>query len=57
MKGVLPWLVRWALHDETREFCPVLAALVVPVLKGLVLTVHLIIFPRRPVSWAGSRAE
>jgi hypothetical protein len=27
MKGVLPWLVRWALH-AARHFCPALAALV-----------------------------
>jgi hypothetical protein len=22
MKGVLPWLVRWARHAATMEFCP-----------------------------------
>jgi hypothetical protein len=24
MKGVLPWLVRWALRAGTRDFCPAL---------------------------------
>jgi hypothetical protein len=28
MKGVLPWLVRWACRAGTRDFYPVLAALV-----------------------------
>ncbi len=28
MKGVLPWLVRWACHASTRDFCSALAALV-----------------------------
>jgi hypothetical protein len=32
MKGVLPWLVRWACRAGTRNFCPALAALVGPVL-------------------------
>jgi hypothetical protein len=31
MKGVLPWLVRWACCAGTRNFCPALAALVGPV--------------------------
>ncbi len=22
MKGVLPWMVRWALRAGTRDFCP-----------------------------------
>ncbi len=26
MKGVLPWLVRWACRAGTRDFCPALAA-------------------------------
>ncbi len=30
MKSVLPWLVPWALHVGTRDFCPALAALVSP---------------------------
>jgi hypothetical protein len=28
MKGVLPWLVRWACRAGTREFCSALPALV-----------------------------
>ncbi len=31
MRGVLPWLVRWAWCAGTRDFCPALAALVGPV--------------------------
>jgi hypothetical protein len=31
MKGVLPWLVRWACRAGTRDFCPALAALVSPI--------------------------
>jgi hypothetical protein len=31
MKGVLPWLVRWACHGGTRDICIALAALVSPV--------------------------
>jgi hypothetical protein len=31
MKGVLPWLVRWARCVSKKDFCPVLAALVCPV--------------------------
>jgi len=27
MKGVLPWLVRWACHAGTRDFCSALVAL------------------------------
>jgi hypothetical protein len=39
MKGTLPWLVRWACHVGTRDFCPALAALVGAVQKKF-LTVH-----------------
>jgi hypothetical protein len=31
MKGILSWLVRWALHASTEDFYPALAALVSPV--------------------------
>jgi hypothetical protein len=27
MKGVLPWLIRWACRASTRDFCPALAVL------------------------------
>ncbi len=30
MKGVLPWLVRWACRAGTRDFCSALAALIGP---------------------------
>jgi hypothetical protein len=30
MKGVLPWLVRWACRASRRDFCPALAALARP---------------------------
>ncbi len=40
MKEALPWLVRWACHDGTRDFCPALAALVGPVQNIFFLTVH-----------------
>jgi hypothetical protein len=35
MKGVLPWLVRWACRAGTRAFCSALAALVGPVHRTL----------------------
>jgi hypothetical protein len=31
MKGVLSWLVRWALRAGTRDFCPALVVLVGPI--------------------------
>jgi hypothetical protein len=35
MKGVLPWLVRWARQRAcARDFCPALAALFHPEQKG-----------------------
>jgi hypothetical protein len=40
MKGVLPWLVRWARRAGTRDFYPALAALVSPVQNVFFLTVH-----------------
>ncbi len=39
MIGVLPWLIRWALHTGRRDFCPVVASLVGPV-QNIFLTVH-----------------
>jgi hypothetical protein len=38
MKGVLPWLVRWACHAG--YFCSALAVLVGPVQTFFFLTVH-----------------
>jgi hypothetical protein len=40
LKGVLPWLVRWARHAGKRNFYPALAALVGPVQNIFFLTVH-----------------
>ncbi len=40
MIGVLPWLVRWALHVGTRDFCSALATPVGPVKNIFFLTVH-----------------
>ncbi len=48
MKGVLPWLVRWARHARTRDFCPALAALVSPVQN-----VFQFMCTHRPETWAG----
>jgi hypothetical protein len=40
MKGVLPWLARWAYRAITRYFCSALAALVGPVQNIFSLVVH-----------------
>jgi hypothetical protein len=40
MKGVRPWLVRWACRSRTRDFSPALAALVGPVKNIFYLIVH-----------------
>ncbi len=40
MKGVLPWLLRWACRASTREFVLPWAALVGPVQNIFFLTVH-----------------
>jgi hypothetical protein len=40
MKGVLPWLVRWAHRAGTRDFYPALAGLVSPVKNIYFVTVH-----------------
>ncbi len=40
IKGVLPWLVRWACRNGTRDFCSALAALVGPVQNIFFLSVH-----------------
>ncbi len=39
MKGVLPWLVRWACRVGTRDVCPALDAVVGPVLNIFFLTI------------------
>jgi hypothetical protein len=40
MKGVPPWLDRWACHTGTRDFCSAMAALVGPVKNNFFLTLH-----------------
>jgi hypothetical protein len=44
MKGVLLWLVHGACRAGTRDFCPALAALVVPVQNIFSLTKTLLYF-------------
>ncbi len=53
IKGVLPWLVRWA--RGTIDFCPASVAVVSPVKNIIFLTTPLI-SPQRPATWAGRRA-
>jgi hypothetical protein len=40
IKGVLPWLVRWARRAGTIDFCPALAALIGQVQILFFLTAH-----------------
>jgi hypothetical protein len=40
IKGVLPWLVRWARRIRKIDLCPALAALVSPVQNIIFLTAH-----------------
>jgi hypothetical protein len=40
MRGVLPWLVRWACRAGTRDFCSALAALIGLVQHIFFLNVH-----------------
>jgi hypothetical protein len=40
MKGVLPWLVRWARRAGTRDFCPAFVAVVGTVQNNFCLTPH-----------------
>jgi hypothetical protein len=59
MKGILPWLIPCARRAGTRDYYPVLAALVSVVQNIFFLTVHyfnLCVCPHRPTTWADSRA-
>jgi hypothetical protein len=61
MKGVLPWLVRWACRSGTLDCCPGLAALVSPVQNIIFLYAHFFTFvvpciAQEPGHWACSRA-
>ncbi len=38
--GVLPWLVRWARSAGSIDFCPALAALVIPIQNIICITAH-----------------
>jgi hypothetical protein len=40
MKGVLPWLIRWACHVSSRDLYPALAALVSQEQNIFFLSVH-----------------
>jgi hypothetical protein len=40
MKGVLPWLVRFARRTATKDFYPALAALIISAQNIFLLTVH-----------------
>ncbi len=40
MRGVLPWLDRWACRAGTRDFCSALAALIGRVQNIVFLNVH-----------------
>jgi hypothetical protein len=55
MKGILPWLVRWARPVGAIVFCPAMSALVYPVQK-LFSSPHTFSLPHRQATWAGSRA-
>jgi hypothetical protein len=58
MKEVVPWLVRWARHAGTIDFCPALTAVVSPVQKLFPRrTLFHFISPHRQACWAGSRAR
>ncbi len=58
MKGILPWLVLWAFHVGTRDFCFSLAYLVGPVQNTFFPhPVFQFICPNCPARWPGSRAE
>jgi|688.fasta_scaffold452096_1 hypothetical protein len=52
MKGVLPWVVCWALRAGTGDFCPALGCSSFFPPRTLVQ----LICPQRLASWAGSRA-
>jgi hypothetical protein len=54
MKGVDPWLVRWACRAGTRDFCSAFIALVGPEQKMFLLTVHFQFFG--PIAQQAGRA-
>jgi hypothetical protein len=59
MKGVLPWLVRWARRAGTRGFCPALAVLQSAqyrIFFSLPHTISLNLSTSPTASWTGSRA-
>jgi hypothetical protein len=52
MKGVLPWLVRWARSAGKRDFYPALAALFSPVKKKFLRrTLFQFMCPHRIATW------
>ena len=48
MKGVLPWLDRWACRGVTRDFCSSLAALV-GLVQNIFFSPYTISFPLSPL--------
>jgi hypothetical protein len=57
MKGAILWLVHWARHAGTRDFCPALAALVGQIKKKKFhRTLLHFIRLHHPANWADSRA-
>jgi hypothetical protein len=59
MKGIFPWLVRWACRAVTRDFCSALTALVGPVRTKYFFphrTLLKFLCPHRSASWAGRHA-
>jgi hypothetical protein len=52
MKGVLPWLVRWAYCANTRDFCPAMAAKSAQLKKIFPYhTLFQFICPHRTATW------
>ncbi len=58
LKGILPWLVRWACRAGTRDFFSALSALVSS-MQNIFFPHHTLfkfLCSHRPAIWAGSRA-
>jgi hypothetical protein len=53
MKGLLPWLVRWACRAGTRDFCSDFGCPIVGPVKDIFIQFFC---THRPASWPGSHA-
>ncbi len=53
MKGIHPWLVRWACHAGTRDFCSAFVAIVGPVQNIFFLFPYTITIPLSPIAQLG----